>query len=160
MNAAWDSASGPTRNWHVVQQHRSSAMAETLGKRWLRGLGLSIYAYLLLGIAWSPLLAVHYLDQDQTLPEWLRLGLGLLSVAVTLVLCPLAFEWLTRRFGITMAGPGESAAVAALTGPRVPTTPAGDGKKRCGGCGAVVNVYAVRCLECKAVFAEADAVDR
>ena len=135
-------------------------MPGSLWKRWLRGLGLSIYAYFLLAIAWSPFAAVNCLDESRVIPDWLRLALGLVSLTATVVFCPLAFEWLTRKFGITMAEKGVGDSEAALAGPRVTATLTGDGKKRCGGCGAIVNVYAVRCHECKAVFVEKIGVDR
>jgi hypothetical protein len=125
-----------------------------LWKRWLRGLGLSFYAYFLLGIAWSPLVAVHYLDQNQSIPEWLRIILGIASGVITIVVCPLAFDWLTRKFGITMAGSDTAPPPEPLTGPRVTATPAGDGKKKCSACGALSSAYAVRCHECKAVFVD------
>jgi hypothetical protein len=41
-----------------------------------------------------------------------------------------------------------------LHGARATTTPGEKGKKQCGRCGAIVNVYAVRCEECRAVFVE------
>jgi hypothetical protein len=126
----------------------------TLWNRWLRGLGLSVYAYLLLVIAWSPLAAVQYLDQSGVIHDWLQLALGLVSLAATVVFCPLAFEWLTRKFGITMAEKDVGSTEGPLAGPRVAATLTGDGKKRCGGCGAIVNAYEVRCHKCKAVFVD------
>jgi hypothetical protein len=135
-------------------------MPGSLFNRWKRGIGLSIYAYILLAIAWSPLAAVNYLDESRVIPDWLRLTLALVSLAATVVFCPLAFEWLTRKLGITMADRGAGHSEGTLAGPRVAATLTGDGKKKCGGCGAIVNVYAVRCHECKAVFVENGGVDR
>jgi hypothetical protein len=135
-------------------------MPGSLWKRWLRGLGHSFYAYFLLAIAWSPLAAVTYLDESRVIPDGLRFALGLVSLAATVVFCPLAFEWLTRKFGITMTEKGVGNSEGALAGPRVAATLTGDGKKRCGGCGALVNAYAVRCHECKAVFVGDAGVDR
>ena len=71
-----------------------------------------------------------------------------------LVLCPLAFEWLTRKCGVTMGDKEADRSQGKLEGPRVAATPSGDGMKRCSGCGEIVNVYAVRCHQCKAVFIE------
>src|SRR5262245_2369949 len=135
-------------------------MPGTLWKRWVRGVGLSFYAYFLLGIAWSPLAAVHFLDRSQVIPDWLRLALGLVSLAATVVFCPLAFEWLTRKFGITMAETGGGNSEAPLAGPRVAATLTSDGKKRCGGCGEIVTAYAVRCHVCKAVLVGSGGVER
>jgi hypothetical protein len=132
-----------------------SAMPGSLWGRWLRGLGLSFYASVLLGIAWAiPQAAGQFLDESRGIPEWLRIVLGVLWGFAMLVFCPLALEWLTRKFGITMGDKGAGLSKGKLEGPRVAATPIGDGKKRCGGCGSIVNAYAVRCHLCKAVFVE------
>lgn len=136
-------------------------MSKSIWQRWLRGLGLSFYAALLLGVAWEiPQTVGQSLEENQGIPEWVRVDLFCLWVAVMLVFCPLAFEWLTRRFGITMDEKDGDSSQAKLEGPHVTATPAGEGKKTCRGCGAVVNAYAIRCHQCKGVFVENGGADR
>jgi hypothetical protein len=109
----------------------------------------------LLGIAWGiPQAVGQFVEESRGIPEWLRTVLLLLWAAAMFVFCPLAFEWLTRKFGITMGTQDGGRSAGPLEGPRVTATPTGDGKKRCGGCGAIVNAYAVRCHQCKGVFVE------
>jgi hypothetical protein len=135
-------------------------MPRTLWQRWLRGLGFSFYASILLGIAWGiPQAVGQFLEESRGIPEWPRAVLVSLWVAAMLVFCPLAFEWLTRKFGIAMGEKDVGNFDGKIEGPRVTATPTGDGKKSCGGCGAMVNAYAVRCHQCKSVFVEDAGVD-
>jgi hypothetical protein len=132
-------------------------MPKSLRERWLHGLGLSFYAYLLLGLAWGVPVAVgQILTEAQGVPEWLEIILGIFWLTVVVFFCPLAFEWLARKTGLTMGV--EDTNVKPLEGPSAGAVPMGAGKKKCAGCGAIVNVYAVRCHECKCVFVE-DAPD-
>ena len=81
----------------------SSNAKKLVGAVGLRGLGLSFYASVLLAIAWGGPQAVgQFLDESRGIPDWLRIVLGLLWGVAMLVFCPLAFEWLTRKLGITM----------------------------------------------------------
>jgi hypothetical protein len=130
-------------------------MPGRLWERWLRGLGLSFYASILLAIAWGiPQAGGQFLDESRGIPDWLRLALGMLWAVAMLVFCPLAFEWLTRKLGITMGDKGAGTVQGQLEGTRVTATPVGAGKKRCGGCGSLVNMYAVRCHQCRAVIVD------
>jgi hypothetical protein len=130
-------------------------MPDTLWARWVRGLGFSIYAAILLAIAWGiPQAVGQLLDESRGISDSLRTTLGVLWAGAMLVFCPLAFEWLTRKLGITMDNRQTASLPRDLQGPRVATIPVNPGHKKCSGCGAIVNVYAVRCHECKAVFAE------
>jgi hypothetical protein len=52
-------------------------MPGSLWERWLRGVGLSFYAFVLLGIAWAiPQAVVQFLDESRGIPEGLRVVLG------------------------------------------------------------------------------------
>jgi len=136
-------------------------MPRSLWQRWLCGLGLSFWASTLLGIAWGiPQAVGQLLEERQGIPEWLRMVLLSLWVVAMFAFCPLAFEWLTRKLGITMGENDAGSSAGKLEGPRVTATPTGEGKKKCGGCGAIVNAYAVRCHQCKGVFVEDAGVDR
>ena len=128
-------------------------MPRSLWVRW-RGarLGLSFYAVVLLGIAWGiPQAVGQLLDNSRGIPDWLRVVLCAFWGVAMLVLCPLAFEWLTRKFGITMGDKETGSSQGQIEEPRVAVLDSGRGKKRCGGCGAIANVYAVRCHQCKVV---------
>ena len=74
-------------------------------ERWLRGLSLSIYAYILLAIAWGFPAWIPYIVTGKTWTETPRPLLGLLLAAM-LLLSPLVFEWLARKAGLMMGGRG------------------------------------------------------
>jgi hypothetical protein len=58
----------------------------------------------LFGATWGPLaILLKFLDESPRIPESLRDVLVLFGIAAMFVYCPLAFEWLTRKVGITMA---------------------------------------------------------
>ena len=74
-------------------------MLRNVWHRWLRGLGLSFWITMLLGVTWGiPVTLLDHIGERWHVP----LIPALLCDAAVLVCCPLAFEWLTRTFGITM----------------------------------------------------------
>jgi hypothetical protein len=78
-------------------------MARSWWHRWLRGVGLSFWGFLLFGATWGPLaVLLQFLDESRQIPESLRDVLVLVGIATMFVYCPLAFEWLTRKLGIVM----------------------------------------------------------
>src|SRR5262249_35486084 len=89
----------------VRRDDGGAAMWGKLWDRWLRGLSLSIYANLFLAIAWGVPAGIPYIVTGKTWTETPRPALGL-QFAALLLLCPLAFEWLARKAGLTTENRG------------------------------------------------------